>query len=431
MIKEVFFRNEEIKGFVITAPRKYGKSTNLTMLRYFLEIQVDSLGKPLSKASAEKPITNTSNYRLFKGLKISKEVNIMKKHFGKHPVLYADFKMEKNLKSYNCVIEGLKKIIHKSFRLHNYLQKSSKLSIKQRKICKLWCCKSYKKLKDVDETSIGLRLLCTFLIKHHNKPCFVLIDNVDFFTKTDTITATLLEDYEIIVLFMRKMLLFLKNNQLVDKVFMTGKTEYAVHIIMPSCILIQPFYKFHQFTDYYGLTVNELEYLFKKSEFKDVSTTIKEVKAYYGSYNKIDPSTKIKKEIYCTWSILSVLKFKKLGNYWRDFGNFFCGLSNPTINNTMQLILTNDHNMLAMFYPNSDKKSLPINPIVIATSGIPTRKSLDYFYHMLMDLGYLTTSPSSVLVEAIHNNISTCIGYVEVPNQEVRNDIVDKISLLS
>jgi len=431
LIKEVFFQSNEIKGLAITAPHKYGKSTNLSMLKYFLEIEVDSLGNPLTDVNSEKPITNTWNYKLFEGLEISKEANIMNKHFGKYPVLYANFKIEKNIKSYSCVIQGFKEIIRKSFQLHNYLQKSYKLSTKQRRICKVWCSKKCKQLKDVDDTIIGLRLLCSFLTKHYDKPCFVLIDNIDFFTKTVIITENLLKDYEIIVLFMRKILLFLNNNQLVFKAFVTGKTGYAIHSIVPSCILIQPFYKSHQFTDYYGLTANELEYLFEKSEFKDVSMTITEVKAYYGSYNKIDPSTKIKKEIYCIWSILNVLKCKRLDNYWRDFGNFFCAFSNPTIKSKIQEILINDHNMLAVFYPNSDRKSPPTAPIVIAPSGIPTKNTLDYFYHILMDLGYLTTSPSSVLVQAIHNNVNSYIGYVEVPNQEVKNDIINKISLLT
>lgn len=104
---------------IITAPRKYGKSTNLTMHKYFLEIQVDSLGKPLTKANAKKPTTDTSNYKLFKGLKISKEANIVNEHFEKYPVLCANFKIDKHIKTYDCVIEASKEIIHNAFQSHN------------------------------------------------------------------------------------------------------------------------------------------------------------------------------------------------------------------------------------------------------------------------------------------------------------------------
>jgi len=38
--------------------------------------------------------TDTSNYELLKALKIIKETNIMNDHFGKHQVLYGNFKIE-------------------------------------------------------------------------------------------------------------------------------------------------------------------------------------------------------------------------------------------------------------------------------------------------------------------------------------------------
>jgi len=48
MIRKVF-ENIKIQGRVILAPRKYEKSTNLTMLIYFLEILVDSLETQFQK----------------------------------------------------------------------------------------------------------------------------------------------------------------------------------------------------------------------------------------------------------------------------------------------------------------------------------------------------------------------------------------------
>jgi len=430
MIKEVFC-HKETKGIVITAPRKFGKSTNLTMLKYFLEIQVDSLGKPLTKANADKPITDTSNYELFKSLNISKEANIMDKHFGKYPVLYANFKIEKYIKSYVCVLDGCKEIIHKSFLLHNYLQKSSKLSIQQIKLCKLWCDDtSYQQLKKKEDILFGLKLLCTFLTIHYDKKCFVLIDELDFFTQTVTISETLLKDYKQIILFLREFLSFLKDNKLVVKSFLTGKSGYAIHSIVPICVQIQPFYNFHKFTDYYGLTENELEYLFNKSEFKHVSTTIKEVKYYYGSYNKIDQDTKTKKKIYCIWSILNVLKCKRLDNYWRDFGNVFCNFLNPTIKDVFQKLLI-DELVMVVLYHKAPRKTQPTPPPIIAASGTPTKKSLDYFFNLMLDLGYLTRNSTALMVLDVSNNTGSCIGYVTTPNEEVGHDIKNKISLLS
>jgi len=430
MIKEVFC-HKETKGIVITAPRKYGKSTNLTMLKYFLEIQVDSLGKPLTKAKADKPITDTSNYEYFRTLNISKESTIVDKHFGKYPILYVNCHVENDIKSYDCVVDGCKEIIHKSFLLHNYLQKSSKLSIQQRKLCKLWCDDaSYKKLKKKEDISSGLKLLCTYLTVHYDKTCIVLIDELDFFTQTVKITETLLKDYKLIILFLRQFLSFLKTNNLVFKAIATGKSGYAIHSIVPSCMQIQPFFNFHKFTDFYGLTDKELEYLFNKPEFEHVSITIKEVKDYYGSYNKIDQLTKTKNQIYCIWSILNVLKCKRLDNYWRDFGNIFCNFSNPTIKDVMQKLLIDEHVMVVLYH-KGPRKIHPTPPPIISASGTPTKKSLDYFFNLMLDLGYLTRNSTSVMVLDVFHSTGSCIGYVTIPNQEVGHDIENKISLLS
>uniref|UniRef100_A0A2S2N7P5 AAA-ATPase-like domain-containing protein n=1 Tax=Schizaphis graminum TaxID=13262 RepID=A0A2S2N7P5_SCHGA len=429
MIKEVF-RNKNIKGTVITAPRKYGKSTNLTMLKYFLEIQVDSLGKPITKAKSGKPIIDTSNYELFKTLKISKEAKIMNEHFGKHPVMYANFKTENVINSYSSVIEGYKEIVHKSFELHKYLQISNKLSNEQRKMSKLWCgSASYKKI-DCNEVSLGLRSLCKFLTKHYNKPCFVLIDELDSLTITGIIAETLVTDYKNIFVFLKQILAFLKNNKYVYRAFVTGKSVYNIHGLVPSCIEIQPFSNFHGFTDFFGLTNNELEYLFKKPEFK-VVTTIEEVKAYYGAYNKIDVLTKAKKQIYCMWSVLNVLKRRRIDNYWQDFGTFFCNFSVPSIRSIMEKLLANE-SIVVMFYDSTESKTYPTPPPVFKPSENHLNKnSLNYLFNMLLDLGYLTCSTASLLVLDLQNSTNSYIGYIKIPNEEIRHDVDSKIALLS
>ncbi|XP_022178155.1 uncharacterized protein LOC111039133 [Myzus persicae] len=429
MIKELF-ENKKIKGTAITAPRKYGKSTNLSMLKYFLEIQVDSLGKPLTKANADNPITDTSNYKLFKGLKISKEANIMNKHFGKYPVLYANFKIEKCIESYACVVEGCKEVIHKSFLLHNYLRRSSKLNLQQRTLCMLWCNnENYKNITNIDEIIIGFSSLIKCLTKHFNKPCFILIDDIDFFIVSVSKTETISKGYGCIVGFLRECLSFLNNKELIVRAFITGKYIYAINAIVPWSIEIRPFFTLHEFTDYYGLTINELEYLFKKKEFNALTVTIKEVKAYYGAYVKFDKCSEAKKEIYCMWSILNVLKCKALDNYWREFGNFFCNFSNQSIKNTIQKLLI-DENLSVTLYDRTISRLHPVYPLLIAESGTACTKSLNYFLNVLLDLGYITcVSAQTPITDSFSH--TDLVSFVKIPNKEVRQDIENKLSLLS
>ena len=69
-IKEVI--NESSDVLLIPRPRRFGKSLNFSMLRYFFDIKEESK-------------------KLFKGLKISKEQECLD-HMNKYPVLSIDFK---------------------------------------------------------------------------------------------------------------------------------------------------------------------------------------------------------------------------------------------------------------------------------------------------------------------------------------------------
>ena len=48
-IKQVLEHYEKKPILVITRPKGWGKSVNLSMLKYFLEVKVDSQGNPYNK----------------------------------------------------------------------------------------------------------------------------------------------------------------------------------------------------------------------------------------------------------------------------------------------------------------------------------------------------------------------------------------------
>lgn len=425
MIKEVL-RNKDIKGTVITTPTKFGKSTNLTMLKYFFELQVDSFGNPLTKAKTGEPVTDTSNYHLFKGLKIIKEAEIMEEHFGKYPVLYVDFKMEDYVKSYSCAVNGCQQSVHKSFKLHEYLLNSPKLTNDQKKTCELWCDDKSYLTRNFFEIITGLQSLCAFLNTHYMKPCFVLIDNVDSLTLSGTITAPIYNDFKLILYFMNYTLHFLKYDSVVFRSFLTGKYVYYIHNIIPSCIQIKMFSEFHEFTDYFGLTLNELEYLYKKPVFKSLKSTIERVKVFYGAYYKIDRVTKRKKEIYCIWSVLNVLLRDRIDNFWRDFGNIFFNFLNPWINNKIQQLIIQENHIMIRIYDTKQERHYEPPP----TLETHSKRATDYFFNILLDLGYITCAPNSIHLAGFNNIKNSSVIYIKIPNAEITQDIENKLSIL-
>jgi hypothetical protein len=72
------------KVILIPRPRRFGKSLNMSMLKYFF-----------TSKNAEK------NRELFNGLKIEKETEIMKLQ-GKYPLIYISFKDAKELSWEGC-----------------------------------------------------------------------------------------------------------------------------------------------------------------------------------------------------------------------------------------------------------------------------------------------------------------------------------------
>ena len=94
-IKEVIEENSKI--VLIPRPRRFGKSLNFSMLKYFFDIKEESR-------------------ELFKGLKISKEEECME-HMNKYPVLEMDFKGIRGI-SWESIVKGIKQRIGKIYKKH-------------------------------------------------------------------------------------------------------------------------------------------------------------------------------------------------------------------------------------------------------------------------------------------------------------------------
>ena len=73
-IKDVI--DDSADTILITRPRRFGKTLNLSMLYYFLS----------------QNHYKEENKNLFKGLNISKEVEFCKKHQHQYPVIFISFK---------------------------------------------------------------------------------------------------------------------------------------------------------------------------------------------------------------------------------------------------------------------------------------------------------------------------------------------------
>jgi hypothetical protein len=154
---------------VTLAPRRFGKSTNMDMVKEFL----------------------TGNKKLFQDnqLKIwEKERIFFDKYCQENPVIHVDFKHITG-RTTDKFLQSLKELIHCAFNEHQYLVKKidGKYSWSDTKLEVVgpitiyenyW--NDYKNL-DEDEVIKGLKRLSRCLHVYHNKLVYVLIDEFDFF----------------------------------------------------------------------------------------------------------------------------------------------------------------------------------------------------------------------------------------------------------
>ncbi|MDR1538118.1 MAG: ATP-binding protein [Clostridiales bacterium] len=99
----------EYQVVLITRPRRFGKSTNMSMLKSFMDI-------------------SDKNQDLFSGLLIENERDIMEKWYKKVPVIHLSLSEMAAAKSYESSLVQLSEIISEECRKLEFLQQSEKIS---------------------------------------------------------------------------------------------------------------------------------------------------------------------------------------------------------------------------------------------------------------------------------------------------------------
>ncbi|KAG4082652.1 hypothetical protein H8356DRAFT_1284300 [Neocallimastix lanati (nom. inval.)] len=169
LIKEFLQDDSEI--VCVTRPSGFGKTTNLTMLRYFFEMSYENI--------KENEFQNLRNKKYFENLLISKEKEddqtYLDKYQGKYPVIYIDFSSAFKIeKTFEATIESFKSFIKKLFRSYKNinLKNLDKYDKEQWENFQSGIFSLYE-LKE------SISFLCLSLNKAFNKNIILLIDNYD------------------------------------------------------------------------------------------------------------------------------------------------------------------------------------------------------------------------------------------------------------
>lgn len=274
------------KSLLFTRPRRFGKTLNMSMLRYFFDIR-----------NAEE------NRNLFKDLYIEKTSNI--EYQGQYPIIYLSLK-DLKLNSFEETIEEIKNLIAELYEEHIYILEN--LSSFNKNIFN----HVLNRNANMVELRNSLKFLSKILKDFYGKNVVLIMDEYD----TPIVSAYEYGYYDEIITFFRPFLSsVLKDNEHLQMGIMTGILRVAKEGIFSGLNNLSVYTILDdKYSDFFGLTENEVE---KSLLDFQMDYRIDEVKSWYDGYKFGET------EIYNPWSILNFLSSKKLESYWINTSDNF------------------------------------------------------------------------------------------------------------
>ena len=281
-IEDILNDGAEVKLFC--RPRRFGKTLNMSTLKYFFDIK-----------------NKDENRKLFNGLYIENSPLIEEQ--GKYPVIFLTLKEIKG-NTLDFAYTQIKTLISDLFDEHKYLREN----LNERDIeifDNIW------KRKDEDYSN-SLKFLMKCLNEYYNQKVVVLIDEYD---------TPLLNAYEFG--YYNDMLQFfktfyggaLKSNTNLQMGVLTGIIRVAQAGIFSDLNNFKSFTVLEdKYTTSFGLVEEEVKAML---DYYKIGYEMPEVKNWYDGY------TFGKDEIYNPWSILNYVSDKELKSYWINTSSNF------------------------------------------------------------------------------------------------------------
>ena len=359
-IDEIIKDGAQVKLF--TRPRRFGKTLNMSMLKYFFDIK---------KAD--------ENRKLFRDLYIEKTDSF--KEQGQYPVVFLSLK---DLKATTWEEMERKIIITLSDFLSEYeylLNELSGINFENLKNI------IYKEA-GIDDLTTTLKFLTKILYEKYNKKIVVLVDEYD----SPLVSAYINGYYEKAKNFFKTFYsLVLKDNNYLQMGILTGIIRVIKAGIFSDLNNLRTYTILSDdYTDSYGLTEEEVE---KSLKDYGIEAEISKVKDWYDGYKFGDS------EVYNPWSILNFLQDKKLRAYWVDTSG------NDLINNVLKM---RNKNIITALERLFNGEGLRQN--ISGTSDLSKLLNENELWELLLFSGYLT----------IEEKVDEDNYILRLPNKEVR-----------
>ena len=359
-IEEVIKDGSQVKLFA--RPRRFGKTLNMSMLKYFFDIE-----------------NKEENKKIFKDLYIEKTEAF--KEQGQYPVIFLSLKDLKAL-TWEQMEKAIKSAISRLFSEYKYLlndlDKFDTLAFENILL----------KNTELEDLKEALKFLTRILYEKYNKKVVVLIDEYD----SPLVSAYINGYYEKAKDFFKTFYsTVLKDNSYLQMGVLTGIIRVIKAGIFSDLNNLSTYTILSDvYTDSYGLTEEEVE---KSLKYYGIEQEISNVKDWYDGYKFGDS------EVYNPWSILNFLQYKELRAYWVDTSG------NDLINDVLKKITKNTIEALErLFYGEGLKQNIS------GTSDLSKLLSEEELWELMLFSGYLT----------VEEKIDQDNYVLRLPNKEVR-----------
>ena len=344
---------------LFTRPRRFGKTLNMSMLKYFFG--------------------RGSDGALFDGLEISKEKKLCDKYMGKYPVISLTLKSAAG-ESFAEAKAMLRRIIGKEAMQFQFLMQSDRLTELEHN--------QYRALISIDKTGAftmsdellkdSLQTLSHLLKKHYGQSVIILIDEYDvpldkayrsgYYDSMAELVSALFGNA-------------FKTNDRLSFAVLTGCLRISKESIFTGLNNFKVYtIKDVRYREYFGFTDAEVRQMLAYYGFKDQYNAIKE---WYDGYLFGNAG------IYCPWDVINYCGDLRDGsvsqpqNYWvntssNDIIRIFLNKANGAIRNEIEQLM-NGGSVNKMIRQELTYRDLDAEPdnlwSILFTTGYLTQKS--------------------------------------------------------
>ena len=346
---------------LFTRPRRFGKTLNMSMLKYFFDVR-----------------ESEENRKLFNGLDIEKSKYIDEQ--GKYPTILISLKSIK-YETWEESLEQLKSLISNLYNEFEYIRESlneSEIEL----FNDIW----FK--KENGEYANSLKNLTSFLYKYYKKEVILLIDEYDI----PLITAHKYGYYNEIINFYKIFLgEALKTNQYLKMGVLTGIIRVIKTGIFSDLNNLKVYSILEKkYSEFFGFTEEEVK---KALQYFNIEEELANVKYWYDGY-KFGNS-----ELYNPWSIINFLDGRELKNYWVGTSENFL------IKNILENSTSRTNEILDKLFNEEE-----VEEAITGTSDLSILMDSKEVWELLLFSGYLT----------IKEKLDDDIYSLKLPNMEVK-----------